>query len=245
MYGAIKSNLQNELKEIKEAGLYKKERIITSSQDAVIKVSTGEEVINFCANNYLGLSNNTEVVKAAKDTLDSHGFGMSSVRFICGTQDIHKKLENKIAELLEADRLVSKGDEGLKDVIKRASETGERAEEAIGLLNKFGKALTEAGEKTAIFSGNEKVEELGRAFQSANDASKFKALAIKIEEYTNLIEKTKIEAVDSKISGITEVTAREALSNNEAFIDAFINSGGEGSKVEFSILNDSKLFDLI
>ena len=98
MYGAIKSNLQNELKEIKEAGLYKKERIITSSQDAVIKVSTGEEVINFCANNYLGLSNNTEVVKAAKDTLDSHGFGMSSVRFICGTQDIHKQLENKIAE---------------------------------------------------------------------------------------------------------------------------------------------------
>ena len=103
MYGAIKSNLQNELKEIKEAGLYKKERIITSSQDAVIKVSTGEEVINFCANNYLGLSNNTEVVKAAKDTLDSHGFGMSSVRFICGTQDIHKKLENKIAEFFHCE----------------------------------------------------------------------------------------------------------------------------------------------
>jgi glycine C-acetyltransferase len=103
MYGAIKSNLQNELKEIKEAGLYKKERIITSSQDAVIKVSTGEEVINFCANNYLGLSNNTEVVKAAKDTLDSHGFGMSSVRFICGTQDIHKKLENKIADFFHCE----------------------------------------------------------------------------------------------------------------------------------------------
>jgi len=103
MYGAIKSNLQNELKEIKEAGLYKKERIITSSQDAVIKVSTGEEVINFCANNYLGLSNNTEVVKAAKDTLDSHGFGMSSVRFICGTQDIHKQLENKIAEFFHCE----------------------------------------------------------------------------------------------------------------------------------------------
>ena len=103
MYGAIKSNLQNELKEIKEAGLYKKERIITSSQDAVIKVSTGEEVINFCANNYLGLSNNTDVVKAAKDTLDSHGFGMSSVRFICGTQDIHKQLENKIAEFFHCE----------------------------------------------------------------------------------------------------------------------------------------------
>ena len=103
MYGAIKSNLQNELKEIKEAGLYKKERIITSSQDAVIKVSTGEQVINFCANNYLGLSNNTEVVKAAKDTLDSHGFGMSSVRFICGTQDIHKQLENKIADFFHCE----------------------------------------------------------------------------------------------------------------------------------------------
>lgn len=98
MYGKIKDHLQKELQEIKEAGLYKSERIITSSQDAIIKISTGEEVINFCANNYLGLSNNQEVIQAAKDTLDSHGFGMSSVRFICGTQDIHKQLEAKIAE---------------------------------------------------------------------------------------------------------------------------------------------------
>ncbi len=98
MYGKIQQQLQKELQEIKEAGLYKSERIITSSQDAVIKISTGEEVINFCANNYLGLSNNSEVIQAAKETLDSHGFGMSSVRFICGTQDIHKKLESKISE---------------------------------------------------------------------------------------------------------------------------------------------------
>ena len=98
MYGNIKDHLQKEIQEIKDAGLYKSERIITSSQDAVIKISTGEEVINFCANNYLGLSNNQEVIQAAKDTLDSHGFGMSSVRFICGTQDIHKELESKIAE---------------------------------------------------------------------------------------------------------------------------------------------------
>ena len=103
MYGAIKTNLQKELKEIEEAGLYKTERIITTSQDAVIKVSTGEEVINFCANNYLGLSNNKEVVQAAKETLDSHGFGMSSVRFICGTQDIHKQLEHKIAEFFHCE----------------------------------------------------------------------------------------------------------------------------------------------
>lgn len=97
MYGKIKEHLQNELKTIKEDGLYKSERIITSSQDAVIKISTGEEVINFCANNYLGLSNHAQVIQAAKDTMDAHGYGMSSVRFICGTQDIHKQLERRIA----------------------------------------------------------------------------------------------------------------------------------------------------
>ena len=97
MYGKIKDILKKEVEEIKDAGLYKSERIITSSQDAVIKISTGEEVINFCANNYLGLSNHPEVIQAAKDTMDTHGFGVSSVRFICGTQDIHKQLEKTIA----------------------------------------------------------------------------------------------------------------------------------------------------
>jgi len=98
MYGKIKDHLAKELKEIEEAGLFKKERIITSPQGAVIKISTGEEVINFCANNYLGLSSHPDVIQAAKDTMDTHGFGMSSVRFICGTQDIHKELEQKIAD---------------------------------------------------------------------------------------------------------------------------------------------------
>jgi len=103
MYGTIQQHLQKELNEIKEAGLYKSERIITTSQDAVIKINTGEEVINFCANNYLGLSNNSEVIQAAKDALDSHGFGMSSVRFICGTQDILKQLEQKIAAFYQTE----------------------------------------------------------------------------------------------------------------------------------------------
>ncbi len=98
MYGSIKEHLQAEIKEIKENGLYKKERIITSPQGAAIKISTGEEVINFCANNYLGLSSHPDVIQAAKDAMDSHGFGMSSVRFICGTQDIHKELEQKVAD---------------------------------------------------------------------------------------------------------------------------------------------------
>lgn len=103
MYGKIKDHLQQELENIKNDGLYKEERIITTPQDAVIKISTGQEVINFCANNYLGLSSHPEVIQAAKDAMDTHGFGMSSVRFICGTQDIHKELEQKIADFYGTD----------------------------------------------------------------------------------------------------------------------------------------------
>ncbi|MGV8994679.1 MAG: glycine C-acetyltransferase [Flavobacterium sp.] len=98
MYGDIKNHLEKELQTIKDNGIFKKERIIVSPQGPEITVSTGEKVLNFCANNYLGLSSHPEVVQAAKDALDSHGFGMSSVRFICGTQDIHKDLEKAIAE---------------------------------------------------------------------------------------------------------------------------------------------------
>lgn len=100
MYKTLQPILQAELKEIEEAGLFKRERIITSPQAAEIKVSTGAEVLNFCANNYLGLSSHPKVLEAAKATIDTHGFGLSSVRFICGTQDIHKTLEAKISEFL-------------------------------------------------------------------------------------------------------------------------------------------------
>ena len=97
MYGKIKSFLAEELQSIQEKGLLKKERVITSPQGATVQVDSGENVVVMCANNYLGLSSHPEVVQAAKDTLDTHGFGMSSVRFICGTQDIHKTLERQIA----------------------------------------------------------------------------------------------------------------------------------------------------
>ncbi len=103
MYGSIKEHFSKEIQEIKDNGLFKKERIITSSQGAVIEISSGEKVINFCSNNYLGLSDNPEVIQAAKDTMDTHGFGMSSVRFICGTQDIHKQLEQKIADFYQTE----------------------------------------------------------------------------------------------------------------------------------------------
>lgn len=100
MYKKLKPVLEKELASIKEAGLFKKERIIISPQGADIKIEGGKEVINFCANNYLGLSSHPRVIEAAKRAIDTHGFGMSSVRFICGTQDIHKELERKISEFL-------------------------------------------------------------------------------------------------------------------------------------------------
>ncbi len=103
MYGKMQEHLQNELNSIREAGLFKRERIITTPQAAVIKTTEGKEVLNFCANNYLGLSSHPAVLEAAKATIDSHGFGMSSVRFICGTQDIHKTLEQKLSDFLHTD----------------------------------------------------------------------------------------------------------------------------------------------
>ncbi|NMB72891.1 MAG: aminotransferase class I/II-fold pyridoxal phosphate-dependent enzyme, partial [Bacteroidales bacterium] len=98
MYTRFQQHLQKELASIEEAGLFKRERIIVSPQGPVIKLNTGKEVLNFCANNYLGLSSDRELIAAAKEALDSHGYGMSSVRFICGTTDLHKELETKVAE---------------------------------------------------------------------------------------------------------------------------------------------------
>ena len=103
MYGKIKEHLQNELAEIKSAGLYKQERIIITPQNADIKVNNGQDVHNFCANNYLGLSDHPRLIKAAKEAMDTHGFGMSSVRFICGTQDIHKELEAAISKYFKTE----------------------------------------------------------------------------------------------------------------------------------------------
>lgn len=103
MYGDFQKALQQEIQAIKDAGLYKEERIIVTPQGAEIQIEDGQKVINFCANNYLGLSSHPAVIQAAKDAIDSHGYGMSSVRFICGTQDNHKKLEDKISAFLGTD----------------------------------------------------------------------------------------------------------------------------------------------
>ena len=103
MYTEYKSYLEGIINEIREAGLYKNERVIVSPQGAEIKLNTGQKVLNFCANNYLGLSSDKDLIKAAKKALDDHGYGMSSVRFICGTTDLHKELERKVAEFFGTD----------------------------------------------------------------------------------------------------------------------------------------------
>ena len=103
MYTSFKEHLAQELADIKEAGLFKDERIIVSPQGAEITINSGKQVLNFCANNYLGLSNSPELIAAAKKALDTHGYGMSSVRFICGTSDLHKELEKKISEFFGTD----------------------------------------------------------------------------------------------------------------------------------------------
>ncbi|MCU8326441.1 aminotransferase class I/II-fold pyridoxal phosphate-dependent enzyme, partial [Vibrio vulnificus] len=100
MSSAFYQQIRNQLEDVKAEGLYKSERIITSHQQAAVKIASGEEVLNFCANNYLGLANHPALIEAAKEGMDGHGFGMASVRFICGTQDIHKELEQKLSQFL-------------------------------------------------------------------------------------------------------------------------------------------------
>lgn len=142
MYGKIKNHLVDELNSIKDAGLFKEERIITSPQDAIIKIATGEEVINFCSNNYLGLSSHPAVIQAAKDAMDTHGFGMSSVRFICGTQDIHKELERRIAAFY-----------GTEDTILYAAAFDANGGVFEPLLNEEDAILTDALNHASIIDG--------------------------------------------------------------------------------------------
>ncbi|MBJ2174046.1 glycine C-acetyltransferase [Aureibaculum sp. A20] len=178
MYSNIKQYLQNELQDIKEAGLYKSERIITSAQDAVIKISTGQEVINFCANNYLGLSNHPEVIQAAKDTMDTHGYGMSSVRFICGTQDIHKELEKRIASFY-----------GFEDTILYAAAFDANGGIFEPLLGKEDAIISDSLNHASIIDGvrlckaaryryeNNNMEELEARLKEANEAgARFKLI---------------------------------------------------------------------
>ncbi len=185
MYGNIKEHLQQELQNIKEAGLYKYERIITSSQDAVIKISTGEEVINFCANNYLGLSNHPEVIQAAKDTMDTHGYGMSSVRFICGTQDIHKQLEEKIADFY-----------GFEDTILYAAAFDANGGVFEPLLTKDDAIISDSLNHASIIDG----VRLCKAARYRYENNNMQELEVRLQEANNAGARFKIIVTDGVFS---------------------------------------------
>ncbi len=168
-------NIAEELDNIKEEGLYKDERVITNPQGALIKVSTGEEVLNFCANNYLGLSSHPEVIQAAKATLDTHGYGMSSVRFICGTQDIHKDLENKISNFL-----------GTEDTILYAAAFDANGGVFEPLFNKEDAIISDSLNHASIIDGV-RLCKAARYRYANNDMADLEAQLIKSQEQRNRI----------------------------------------------------------
>lgn len=177
MYGKLKDHLATELSTIKKEGLYKEERIITTPQGAEIQVSTGESVLNFCSNNYLGLSSHPRVIQAAHDALESHGFGMSSVRFICGTQDIHKTLERKIADFL-----------GTEDTILYAAAFDANGGVFEPLLTENDAIISDALNHASIIDGvrlckaqrfryaNNDMEDLEKQLMAASETARFKII---------------------------------------------------------------------
>ena len=175
MYGKLKQQLQTELDNIKGEGLYKDERVITNPQGALIKVSSGEEVLNFCANNYLGLSSHPEVIQAAKDTLDTHGYGMSSVRFICGTQDIHKNLEAKISNFL-----------GTEDTILYAAAFDANGGVFEPLFDKEDAIISDSLNHASIIDGV-RLCKAARYRYANNDMADLEAQLIKSQEQRNRI----------------------------------------------------------
>jgi len=175
MLGKFHNQLQDELANIEDAGLYKKERIITNPQGASIRVSTGEEVLNFCANNYLGLSSHPDVIKAAKDALDTHGYGMSSVRFICGTQDIHKNLEKKISEFL-----------GMEDTILYAAAFDANGGLFEPLFDKEDAIISDSLNHASIIDGV-RLCKAARYRYANNDMADLEAQLIKAQEQRNRI----------------------------------------------------------
>jgi glycine C-acetyltransferase len=175
MLGKFQKQLQDELASIEDAGLFKKERIITNPQGASIRVSTGEEVLNFCANNYLGLSSHPDVIQAAKDALDTHGYGMSSVRFICGTQDIHKNLEAKVSNFL-----------GMEDTILYAAAFDANGGVFEPLFGKEDAIISDSLNHASIIDGV-RLCKAARYRYANNDMADLEAQLIKAQDQRNRI----------------------------------------------------------
>ena len=223
MYGNLKTLLEKELSNIKSEGLYKKERIITTPQGANIKVSTGENVLNFCANNYLGLSSHPEVIQAAKDTLDSHGYGMSSVRFICGTQDIHKNLENKISDFLQ-----------VEDTILYAAAFDANGGVFEPLFDKEDAIISDSLNHASIIDGV-RLCKAARYRYANNDMSDLEAQLIKAQEHRNRIIVTDgVFSMDGTIAQLDKICDLAEKYNSLVMVDdshstGFVGKTGRGT----------------
>ena len=231
MYGKLKQQLQTELDNIKEEGLYKDERIITTPQGALIKVSTGEEVLNFCANNYLGLSSHPEVIQAAKDTLDIHGYGMSSVRFICGTQDIHKDLENKISNFL-----------GTEDTILYAAAFDANGGVFEPLFGKEDAIISDSLNHASIIDGV-RLCKAARYRYANNDMEDLEAQLIKAQDQRNRIIVTDgVFSMDGYLAQLDKICDLADKYDALVMVDdshstGFVGKTGRGTLEEKGVLN--------
>tara|TARA_B100001250_G_scaffold154515_1_gene132762 strand:+ start:8480 stop:9670 length:1191 start_codon:yes stop_codon:yes gene_type:complete len=223
MLGKFHQQIKDELLAIRDAGLFKKERIITTAQGASIRVGNGDEVLNFCANNYLGLSSHPDVIQAAKDTLDNHGYGMSSVRFICGTQDIHKNLEEKISNFL-----------GMEDTILYAAAFDANGGVFEPLLGKEDAIISDSLNHASIIDGV-RLCKAERYRYASNDIKDLEDQLIKAQNYRNrLIVTDGVFSMDGTIAQLDKICDLAEKYNAIVMVDdshatGFIGKTGRGT----------------
>ena len=236
MYGKMKEFLTKELAGIKEAGLYKNERIITTPQKADIKVNAGEEVLNFCANNYLGLSNNQRLIQAAKDAMDSHGFGMSSVRFICGTQDLHKQLEAAISDYFKTE-----------DTILYAACFDANGGLFEPLLTDEDAIISDALNHASIIDGVRLCKAVRYRYKHANMADLEEQLKISQAQRYRIIVTDGVFSMDGDIAKMNEICDLAEKYNALVMVDdshaaGFIGKTGRGSAEHHNCMNRVDIF---
>jgi glycine C-acetyltransferase len=217
MYKEYKAFLEGTIGEIKEAGLYKKERVIVSPQGAEIELNTGQKVLNFCANNYLGLSSDPQLVKAAKSALDSHGYGMSSVRFICGTTDLHKELENKIAGFF-----------GTEDTILYAACFDANGGVFEPLLSTEDAIISDALNHASIIDGVRLCKAQRYRYENANMDDLEKQLQLAQAQRFRLIVTDGVFSMDGNVAPLDKIIALAEKYNAMVMIDESHSAGVVG-----------------
>ncbi|MFT3994314.1 MAG: glycine C-acetyltransferase [Dysgonomonas sp.] len=228
-YTKFQNFLQDELAEIQSAGLYKNERIITSPQTASIRINTGKEVLNFCANNYLGLSDNAELIKAAKDALDTHGYGMSSVRFICGTQDLHKQLEASIAKFF-----------GTEDSILYAACFDANGGVFEPLLNDQDAIISDSLNHASIIDGVRLCKAVRYRYANADMADLEKQLQLAQSQRFRLIVTDGVFSMDGNVAPLDKIYQLAEKYDAMIMVDESHSAGvvgktGRGTTEEFSL----------